>query len=348
MTFPTPYNEEARIKALAEYQLLDTLPEQEYDDIVQMAAQLCGTPISAVVLIDAERKWNKAKYGIDIEQLPREIAICAHTILQQDILVVNDTHQHPVFKDIGMVMQPPHVRFYAGVPIINPEGYALGTLCVLDTQPHTLDGGQIASLKVLASFVSNLFELRRSLLRLELKNKLLSDCHDELAKANQELQSLSLSDELTGLRNRRSFNAELKREAAIFKRHQAPLCLLMVDLDNFKQVNDQLGHQAGDKLLQKVASLMLGAIRESDLLARYGGEEFAIILPNTDLRMAQQAAERIRLVVEKHSSEQCPITVSIGIASAQTAIADNDTELIRQADLALYRAKQEGRNRVCL
>ncbi|MDM3871101.1 sensor domain-containing diguanylate cyclase [Porticoccus sp. W117] len=347
MTFPIPEDEEARIKSLVEYQLLDTLPEQEYDDIVRMAAEICNCPISTVALIDAERKWHKAKYGIDKEFVPRHMVICAHTIVERETLVVNDTHQHPVFKDIGMVTNPPHVRFYAGIPIINPEGHALGTLCVLDKQPRTLTDSQQASLEALARFVSALFELRRNLLRQELNNKLLRECHDELARLNDELQTMSLSDELTKLYNRRAFNQELKREAAIYKRHKTPLSLLMIDLDNFKQINDKQGHQVGDEALQEMANVLQATVREGDLLARYGGEEFAIILPNTAEQEAQVAAERIRSTVEQQLPHIQSLTISVGIATMTKDMVDT-VELVKQADDALYRAKQAGRNRVSL
>ncbi|MGS2722395.1 sensor domain-containing diguanylate cyclase [Porticoccus sp. GXU_MW_L64] len=346
MTYPIPENEEARIKSLAEYQLLDTLPEQEYDDIVQIAAQVCGTAISGVALIDADRCWLKSKFGIEDEYIPRDMAICSHVILQNDLVVINDTHQHPIFKDAGIVTSAPYIRFYAGVPIINKDNHALGSLCVLDTQPKTLSDEQQQSLLALGRFVGSLFDMRRSLVRQKLKNQLLQRCHNDISQINSELQALSLSDELTGLRNRRAFEQELKREFAIYKRYEAPLSVLLLDLDNFKNINDNYGHQIGDKALKTVAQLMLPVVRDSDLLARYGGEEFAVLLPNTTRAAACQAAERIRRAVS--SNYCCPqeLTVSIGVASAEPT-TQNMAQLVKQADDALYRAKNEGRNRVC-
>ncbi|UTW45718.1 sensor domain-containing diguanylate cyclase [bacterium SCSIO 12696] len=346
MNYPIPENEEARIKALAEYQLLDTLPEQEYDDIVQVAAQVCKTSMSTVVLVDKKRNWLKAKYGTDQDSVPREMGICTHVILQRDMMVVNDTHKHPVFKDLEVVTKAPHIRFYAGVPIFNPQQHALGTLCVLDHQPKALTQAQQDSLKALSRFVGSLFDMRRSLVKQEFENKLLQKYHSDITQVNNELKALSLSDELTGLRNRRAFNQELKREFASHKRYSTPLSLLLLDLDNFKQVNDNYGHQAGDKALEIVANLMLPVFRDSDLLARYGGEEFAVLLPNTNLADAQKAAERIRRAIANNHCCPQKLTVSIGAASADEF--DDAARLIKQADEALYRAKQQGRNRVCL
>ena len=339
MTYPLPDNEEQRIKALAEYQLLDTMPEQEYDDIVKMAAEMCGTPISAIALIDSERKWHKAKYNIDKQAVPRSIAICAHTITDGKTLIANDTHLHPYFKNIGMVTKPPHVRFYAGIPLI------MGTLCALDTQPRTLTEQQIADLEALARFVTSLFELCRALLRQQLQNELLHSYQQEVCKLNEQLHSQSLTDELTGLYNRRAFNREIKREVTLFKRYKTPLSLLMVDIDGFKHLNDRLGHTAGDDALQQLSQLMQDSIRDADILARYGGEEFSIIMPRTDLPSARLTAERIRRHIAKSSGHA--LTVSIGVCTAMPLLADN-IELVKASDRALYRARQQDRNRVCI
>jgi GAF domain-containing protein len=167
MTFPIPDDEDARLAELDTYQIVDTMPEQQYDDIANLVAQVCGTSISTVALLDRDRKWHKAKAGISKEAVPREFAICSHTILGREPLIVNDTTEHEVFCDIGMVTNPPYVRFYAGVPLVNPDGFALGTLCAIDTLPKSLHAYQVDALSSLARQVVALLELHRTRLQLE-------------------------------------------------------------------------------------------------------------------------------------------------------------------------------------
>lgn len=168
MPHPIPHNEEQRLIELEHYQILDTMPEREYDDIAALAARVCGTQMSTVALLDSDRKWHKAKFGVAAESVPREISICAHTVMGTAPLIVDDTLEHEVFRSVGMVTNPPHVRFCAGVPLINPGGYALGTICVIDKQPHHLNDTQRSSLSALARNVVTLLELRRASLALDL------------------------------------------------------------------------------------------------------------------------------------------------------------------------------------
>jgi diguanylate cyclase (GGDEF)-like protein len=157
---------------------------------------------------------------------------------------------------------------------------------------------------------------------------------------------LSRRDPLTGLWNRRAFDSRFLEDFSLAKRHSRPLSLLVLDVDNFKAYNDAFGHPAGDELLQSVARLISGHMRDTDLVARIGGEEFAVVLPETDLAGALVLAERVREEVERLSHFRRPVTVSIGVATLDRGTKDGAT-LLKRADIALYRAKQEGRNRVC-
>ncbi len=170
----------------------------------------------------------------------------------------------------------------------------------------------------------------------------------ELRESKDQLQKMALTDPLTGLGNRATFDMSIKQAAARTQRFGYPYSLLLIDLDHFKNFNDCYGHQAGDKILQKVAKVISDCARDADISCRYGGEEFAVILPDTEGGNAEVLAERIHKRIAKLSRQRrhqrLPVTVSIGISCAEKKSA-NPARIIEQADRALYRAKENGRNR---
>jgi signal transduction histidine kinase/CheY-like chemotaxis protein len=177
-----PKNEKERLAAIEHYQILDTLPEGQFDEITQVAAHICGCPIATISIIAEQRQWYKSRVGLDLKETPREMAFCAHTILDDKPLIVEDTTLDPRFADNPVVSGGPGVRFYAGVPLTNSDGLALGTLCVVDLKPRTLSAEQKIALEALSRHVMTHLDLRRSLL--------------ERAKAEAEVQRLNQSLEL--------------------------------------------------------------------------------------------------------------------------------------------------------
>lgn len=167
------------------------------------------------------------------------------------------------------------------------------------------------------------------------------------------VEKIGLTDELTGLANRRMFNYLMEREINRSRLYVRPFSLLMIDIDFFKKINDQWGHLAGDMVLRELAALMRENFRKLDVPVRYGGEEFAVLLPETSLEDAIQPAERFRVAVEQarfvHRRERIPVTISLGVASiGNSPISEelDSEELLQFADRALYQAKQNGRNRI--
>jgi len=158
MTSP-PANEAQRLDALRQAHILDTPPEEGFDDLTRLAAHLCGVPIAAVSLINADRQWFKSMLGLETCETPRETAFCAHTILQTDLLVVPDASADERFAENPLVTGEPHIRFYAGVPLVTPDGYAVGSLCVIDRVPRELNEDQKAALQILARQAAGQIEL---------------------------------------------------------------------------------------------------------------------------------------------------------------------------------------------
>jgi serine/threonine protein kinase len=158
---PLPDDESGRLAALARLEILDTEPEQEFDDLTLVASQLCGTPVALISFVDRDREWFKSKVGISETSFPRLIAFCAHAIMGRDVFVVPDAAADSRFATNPLVTDERGVRFYAGAPLLTPEGFAVGTLCVLDRQPRELRPAQIESLRALARQVMAQLELRR-------------------------------------------------------------------------------------------------------------------------------------------------------------------------------------------
>jgi two-component system, cell cycle sensor histidine kinase and response regulator CckA len=174
MKAPLPANEATRVKALHQYEILDTGPEQEFDDITLLASNICKTPIAMVSLIDENRQWFKSKVGTTINETPRDIAFCAHGILQSEVLVVKDTHTDERFASSPLVTGHAKIRFYAGSPLVTADGHALGMLCVKDQVPRELSEEQKAALQALSRQVVAQLELRRSVAKLKQTEKELS------------------------------------------------------------------------------------------------------------------------------------------------------------------------------
>lgn len=353
MNAPNPASEATRMEALNEYKVLDTLPEQAYDDIAYLASYICKTPVAMISLVDNHRQWFKSKVGTDLTGSSRDVAFCAHAILTPgDVMVVPDAHKDPRFMTSPLVTGDPLVRFYAGAPLVAPNGEAVGTLCVVDHVPRELSSDEADALRALSRQVVTQFELRKSVARLEGTildqqeyNRKLEGYQRDLEQTNLTLESQSCTDGLTGVQNRHAFSDRLEEEIARAVRFKAGLSLLILDVDGFKSYNDEYGHPAGDVALQTVARLLQQQARAHDFIARYGGEEFAVILPNTSAEGALVLGERFRRAMQAAAWQGRSLTISIGVATVGDEPSSGES-LIKSADENLYRAKQQGRNRV--
>lgn len=323
-------HETQRLQALADYDILDTPEEPAFDEIVELLSLICETPIAVINFIDRDRQWFKSVKGLDVRETPLDVSICAHALLQPGVFIVPDTTLDPRFANNPLVTQEPHLRFYAGALLHSRNGYPLGTLCVLDYQPRELSERQRFALKALANQVM---------------------MHLELMQAHRQQTQLASTDPLTGLLNRRAFEQRLDQEVALIKRGGAPAALMLIDLDDFKSVNDTRGHQAGDQIIERFTALCRETFRQADVMSRWGGDEFMVMLPKTGMAEAQRAAERLhqRLAATPMLEASSPAfysTASIGVCSLTSA--SNMDECLQRSDKLLYQAKDQGRNRtVC-
>jgi len=191
MAAAPPSIEAARIAALNRYAILDTEPEQSFDDLVILAAYVCKTPMAMLSLVDEHRQWFKSKVGVQVRETPREVSICSHAIQQEDLFVVPDTSEDPRFRENVLVVGEPRIRFYAGAPLINEDGFALGTLCVVDREPRELDEDQRSALMSLSRLALAQMELRQNL-------RLLKDALNDRTKEEhaRELEVKRLEEKL--------------------------------------------------------------------------------------------------------------------------------------------------------
>lgn len=487
-----------RRTALHNYQVLDTPPEPEFDDLTRLARELCGTPIALISLLDDERYWFKSHIGLEVCEVPRGGGFCVHALASREMLMVEDAQLDPRMYSSPLVTQPPHIRFYAGAPLITPEGVPIGTLCVLGMAPASLNPWQRNALAVLGRHVVQLLELRRrnaslqyavrerraaelDLLALtsELEHRV-DERSQALADANGELQQRVRESEEAEERYRRVVELSptsififvdetcefanhaalqmlganragevvgqrvtqlvhpdchttvLSRMAALdstwhslprteekflkvdgsvldvevaaapfihqgrhgrivvvhditlLKRHQAELeyqinhdtltrlasrsqlverldsaiahagrtgeqvHVIFFDLDNFKVINDSLGHPIGDQVLCETASRMQQAMRREDTLARLGGDEFVLLVAGQSSEaIAQTILPRIQASIARPmmiDAQEIFVTASIGISSFPSDGGDTHL-LLKRADIAMYRAKETGRNR---
>lgn len=312
-------DEEGRIAALERYAILDTASEKPFEKITSLVKSILKVPICAVSLVDRERQWFKSIQGLDVRETPRSVSFCTYTIQTYESLIVTDALNDARFKHNPLVLGSPHIRSYAGVPLTTADGFNVGALCAIHTEPRDFSEAQIGILESFASLVVDELELRR----------------------------IAERDHLTGAMSRRSFVKQMEKEIARFRRHQRDSVLILLDLDHFKAVNDRYGHPAGDEVLRAVSLACCKELRANDAFGRLGGEEFGVLLSETDAAGGWDAAEKFRRTIEDlfiDVGEKLRVTSSFGLASLTDSVSSAE-DWIAEADEALYSAKRQGRNR---
>ncbi|NNL69917.1 MAG: sensor domain-containing diguanylate cyclase [Acidimicrobiia bacterium] len=336
-----PADEPKRLAALAEYDILDSLPEAAYDDITHLASELCDAPMAAVSLIDENRQWFKSTVGLQVKETPRDVAFCSHAILSDEVLVVPDAFDDVRFADNPLVMGDPKIRFYAGAPLVARGGERLGTLCVIDHAQRPLTDGQSKSLQALARQVMAQLELRRLISEQRLFRR-------RLERANDRLRTASITDDVSGFHNTRFLHEFL--DDYLSSTRPDPLSLVFFDMDGFKAVVDEHGHLLGARVLREVAQAVGRELEDRDELVRYGGDEYVVILPGQQGDDALAKTERLKEAVRSTrylAGEGLAVRVSasFGVATFPDDAADKE-ELLKAADHCLFESKAAGKDRV--
>lgn len=447
--YPLPVSEGKRLQELAEYHLMDTPAEEDFDRLTHLASCLFDVPIVLVTLLDQDRQFFKSKIGFDVCETSREISFCTHAIMQDDTMVIPDALKDSRFSTNPLVLGKPFIRFYAGKPLKTPSGENIGTVCLIDTKPRQkFTDIDRKNLSDLAELVMERIELRRldliksisqarfeniaatspdaiicsnseggitfwnrsaerlfgytadevsnktvdiivpdswrpiydaELKRLKLGCKLmLADRTVELSgsrkdgsefpaefslstweegdtnsvgaivrditerKQNEErLFRLASLDALTDLPNRGAWRECLDCTLAAEK----PATVLLLDLDGFKEINDTLGHSAGDAVLRDVANRLKNTCEDAIMVARLGGDEFVALMSGNDEQEASSIAPDLITAITglyEFAGQKAEIGVSIGV-SLSPQHSTKPEELLGAADLALYKAKATGK-----
>ncbi len=316
MDAPEPFDELARLGDLYALDLLDHEPNERFDRITRVTRRTLGVPTALVSLVDSDRQWFCSRQGLDADETPRRDAFCAHAIVSAaPVMVVEDARLDSRFAANPLVTGPPHIRFYAGAPIISARGHRLGTLCVIDQRPRGLEAADQRVLRDLA----------------------------DLLEREMHYIGLSLLDPLTGLANRRAFTQTARRLLPLDGGRPERISVLCADVDGLKVVNDKRGHPAGDELLRRAARALVDNVPRSDLVARLGGDEFGVLMYDADHEVALETAAAIHSAIERDNVETpCEARLSLSIGAACAGRDEPWKTVIARADRTMYTAKRRG------
>lgn len=287
MSYPVPENERDRLTALDAYNVVGTPPEMDFDEIAEMAGHICGCPVAVVNLVADKWEWYKGKCGIpeDINCEPRG-GICSTAICSNDLLVVSDLAEDERFAEQDMVKGAPHFRFYAGAPMINPEGYALGSLCVLDFKPREIDAQQLAALRCLTSQAVAQLELRRKVAELDEIGRRLAEEKDKAEHLLRNILPASIAE-------------ELKTQGRVQPRYHDSVTILFTDFKGFTGLTERLEPRALIEELNEHFSAF------DDIVARHGLEKLKTIGD------AYMAVAGLPARSQRHADEACAAALGI-------------------------------------
>ena len=315
--------------------------EERFERLTRLARRALSVPIAAITIVQGDRQWFKSVAGLEITELPTAKSLCGAVLKEGKPVIVKDALEDLDLMSNPLVLGEPKIRFYAGHPIKDSDGKTIGTFCVMGMKPRTPDTDFGPTLADLGEMT------QRELFSVELNN-----AQSELVAKLGEARRQAMFDPLTRLWNRRGGIDLLNKALDEALRHDYTLGICLADIDNFKSVNDQYGHQVGDEVLSRIARKIVGSVRPQDLVCRYGGDEFLVIVHDVDQKDCAEIAERvcdgIRSAPVRTREGTARVTLSIGIAMRNRGDGITTHGLIEKADQALYSSKRAGRDRVSI
>lgn len=297
--------------------ILDTHTDERFDRLTRIASKLFDVPVALVSLIDRDRQWFKSTCGLNVRSTPRTDSFCAVAIENGRPLVVNDTLKDPVFSKNSLVLNEPNIRFYAGYPVHLPDGEMAGTICIIDTKPREFSRDEYALLQDLALIVEDEFRII----------------------------SQATTDALTGLCNRRSFTLiaeEILRKSVRTNKH---FCLIIIDLNDFKMINDNYGHAEGNRALKAFSEILQDTASDNGFIARLGGDEFAVIIPDASDEEGEFFLNQLQKKIDSYNSSnrKFHINFSGGISVFDKEKRNSFSYMMHEADKEMYRMKNSSK-----
>lgn len=310
-----PDNEPMRLATLHTSQLLNCRGNEQFNRLIRLGRRLLQMPICALHLVDAEQIRTLAAQGCNLTGSNRQTSFCGHTILGDDILVIQDTRHHPYFFDHPLVQGPENIRSYVGIPLRAFNGCKIGTLCLMDVVPRDIAAEDLAALRDLALLTEQ-----------------------ELAACQ-----LAIIDDLTSLVNRRGFETMARLLLNSSERQGLPAVLLYFDLDGFAMLNRSYGEAEGDRTLMRFARLLRQTFRGSDVIGRLGDDEFAVLVANSNALQAEQIVQRLRQSTQMQQHQEAwssPLQFSVAAVHYLPEQGPSLEHLLSRADQLMYQRQQ--------
>ncbi|MGD9426299.1 diguanylate cyclase [Pantoea sp. NSTU24] len=311
-----PADEAQRLSQLRALNIMNTPAEERFDRLTRLARRLFDVPVALVSLLEADHQWFKSAQGYEAAGSPRSISLCGHAILQDEIMIVEDTHNDARFHDNPLVTGEPHIRFYAGCPLRAPGGAKMGTLCIIGREPRQFNEEDQATLRDLAA----------------------------MAEAELVAFQTATCDELTQITNRRGFMTLGQMVLNECRMKNRPACLTFLDLDKFKQINDTLGHREGDRALMDFADAMKVVFKHSDLFARLGGDEFVVLLNGRSQAQSEVLLAQFARYLHQQSislNRRYHLQFSSGVVAFDAAHPQSLEQLLHDSDKQMYLSKKQ-------
>ena len=311
---PIPDNDQARLQELRSYGVLDTPNEQAFDDIGALARQIAGTPIGIISLVDENRQWFKSCIGLDASETPRNISFCGHTILQRSPLIIEDALQDPRFCDNPLVQQAPHIRFYAGFPLISRNGLALGSLCAVDHQPRQISAEQINALERLARLVVQQMELNRRTSLLERSEAALEDQQQLSDPGRPGAMNGAMNSDLGALITSKN---QILSMVELMLNHSSGACfgLLRLEFKEWRRIANALGEAIASEVRSSQLQRLSELLPANASCGQLSDQEWLLLTPfmSSEARLCELAAA---ITDELHQ----PVAVGQQLLSSQVAV----------------------------